>query len=83
MLFILQKSFRMQKHHMRGIIAPLSLGMITLFIGVLPNAALAREAEQEVANCNDPKHRHAVVRPLTESIPIRKSAKIRVRRILM
>jgi hypothetical protein len=81
--FILQKSFEMQKYRMRGIIAPLSLGVVTLFIGMLPSAALARETDQEMANCNDPKHRHAIVRPLTEPLPIRKSDKIRVRRILM
>lgn len=83
MPFIPQKSFKMQKRRMRGIIAPLSLVVVTLFIGMLPSAAFARETEQEAANCNDQKHRHAIVRPLTESLPIRKSDKIRVRRILM
>jgi len=48
------------------------------------DAAFARETDQsEAANCVDPKHKHTVVRPLTESVPIRKSEKVRVRRILM
>jgi hypothetical protein len=83
MPFIPQKSFKMQKRRMRGIPAPLSLAMVTLFIGMSPSAAFGRETEQDAANCNDPKHRHAIARPLTESLPIRKSDKVRVRRILM
>jgi hypothetical protein len=52
-----------------------------------PDSAYARENEQneqhDALNCTDPKHRHSVVRPLTESLPIRKKDKSRVRRVLM
>ncbi|OYU02221.1 MAG: hypothetical protein CFE36_07055 [Sphingomonadaceae bacterium PASS1] len=49
-----------------------------------PDTAFARETEQaEIANCNDPRHRHFVVRPLTESLPVRKTENQRVRRVLM
>jgi len=49
-----------------------------------PDSAFARENEQHDAlNCADPKHRHSAVRPLTESLPIRKKDKSRVRRVLM
>jgi hypothetical protein len=47
-----------------------------------PGAAFARETD-DAANCADPKHRHVVVRALTEPAPIRKADKVRVRRILM
>ena len=69
---------------MRGSFVTLSVGMVVLGTLALPDAAFARENEQvEAANCTDPKHRHVQVRPLTESLPIRKSEKLRVRRILM
>jgi hypothetical protein len=69
---------------MRGSFYTLCFGFVALGAAALPDNAMAREAEQaEAANCTDPKHRHVVVRPLTESLPIRKSEKLRIRRILM
>lgn len=69
---------------MRGSFISLTVGFVVLGAFALPSAALARESETaESASCNDPRHRHVVVRPLTESLPIRKADKIRIRRILM
>lgn len=72
---------------MRGSLVSLNLGFVVLGAFALPSAAMARETEPaesaESASCNDPRHRHVVVRPLTESLPIRKAEKIRIRRILM
>ena len=69
---------------MRGSIFTLGFGFVALGAAVIPDTAMARESDQaETAICTDPKHRHVVVRPLTESLPIRKSEKLRVRRILM
>jgi hypothetical protein len=69
---------------MRGLFSTLATGIVILSAGYLPDTAFARETEQaEIANCNDPRHRHIVVRPLTESLPVRKGEKQRVRRILM
>ncbi|MFN3452494.1 MAG: hypothetical protein ACK4ZE_10095, partial [Sphingorhabdus sp.] len=73
-----------QSRHMRGFFATLGTGMVILAAGSAPEAAFARETEQsEIANCTDPRHRHVVVRLLTESLPVRKTEKQRVRRILM
>jgi hypothetical protein len=84
MAFIVQKAFEAQNRRMRGLFLTLGTGMVVLAAGISPDAAFARETDQsEAANCTDPKHRHTVVRPLTESLPIRKSEKVRVRRILM
>jgi hypothetical protein len=69
---------------MRGSFVTLNLGFVVLGALALPEVALARESEPaESAVCNDPRHRHVVVRPLTESLPIRKAEKLRIRRILM
>jgi hypothetical protein len=69
---------------MRRLFSTLGTGIVLLSAGFLPDTALARETEQaEIANCNDPRHKHVVVRSLTESLPIRKTEKQRVRRILM
>lgn len=82
--FIVQKAFCWHFGRMRGLFATLGTGIILLSAGFLPDTAFARETEQaEIANCNDPRHRHVVVRPLTESLPVRKSEKQRIRRILM
>ncbi len=82
--FILQKAFLMQFGRMRGILMTFGTGLVVFGAAMMPEAAFAREVEQaEIANCTDPKHRHAVVRPLTESAPIRKTEKLRIRRILM
>ena len=83
MAFIVQKAFGTQIPAMRGLFT-VCAGFIVFAAGMSPDTAFARETDQsETANCADPKHKHAVVRPLTESVPIRKSDKIRVRRILM
>ncbi|MES2782547.1 MAG: hypothetical protein V4657_07115 [Pseudomonadota bacterium] len=69
---------------MRRSFVTLSCGFVLLAAFAVPGTAFAREAENaETASCSDPKHRHVVVRPLTESAPIRKAEKIRIRRILM
>lgn len=84
MAFIVQKAFEAQTWRMRGIFLTFSAGIVVFSAGMLPEAASARETEQvETANCTDPKHRHTIVRPLTEPAPIRKTDKARVRRILM
>ena len=84
MTFIVQKAFKVQFPRMRGLLLTIGTGMVVLAAGMAPDAAFARENDQsEAANCTDPKHRHTVVRPLTESLPIRKGEKVRVRRILM
>lgn len=83
-LFIVRKAFERQAVSMRRSFGILSFGFIVSGAFAMPSAASAREAEPaESASCNDPKHRHVVVRPLTESLPIRKADKIRIRRILM
>ena len=82
--FIVETGFGRQVVGMRGSFVTLSFGLFALGGGAFPDIAMARETEPaESANCVDPKHRHVVVRPLTESLPIRKSEKLRVRRILM
>jgi hypothetical protein len=69
---------------MRGSFFTLNIGFVVFGAVALPDLAFAREAEQvESAICPDPKHRHITVRPLTESVPIRKAEKVRIRRILM
>ncbi len=83
-LFIIWKAFCWHFGGMRGLFATLGTGIVILSAGYASDAAAARETEQsEIANCNDPRHRHVVVRPLTESLPVRKTEKQRVRRILM
>jgi hypothetical protein len=78
------KAFCWHCAEMRGLFATLGSGIVILSAGYAPDAAAARETEQaEIANCNDPRHRHVVVRPLTESLPVRKGEKQRLRRILM
>ena len=82
--FIFQKGLCWHFAKMRGLFATLGTGIVILSAGYAPDAAAARETEQaEITNCNDPRHRHVVVRPLTESLPVRKTEKQRVRRILM
>lgn len=74
----------MQFGVVRGILLTFGTGLVVFGTIMMPEAALAREVEQaDVTNCTDPKHRHTVVRPLTESAPIRKTEKLRIRRILM
>lgn len=83
-LFILQKALKAHFSRMRG--AMLSWGSGALFCAAMfsPEAAFARETEQgDSANCTDPKHRHYVLRPLTEPVPVRKKEKVRIRRVLM
>ena len=82
--FIVYKAFCWQFAAMRGLFATLGTGIVILSAGFLPGTAFARETEQaEITNCNDPRHKHVVVRSLTESLPVRKTEKQRVRRILM
>ena len=69
---------------MRGILLTFGTGLVVFGTSMMPEAAFAREVEQtDVSNCTDPKHRHTAVRPLTESAPLRKTEKLRIRRILM
>lgn len=83
MSFILQKAFRAQTGRMRGsVFTFLAIGGVAV-LGIAPEAAYAREAEQaETANCPC-KAQRRIVRPMTESTPIRKKDKDKVRRILM
>ena len=84
MTFIVQKALKVHFPRMRGLFFTVGSGIAVLAAGMSPDAAFARETDQsETANCTDPKHRHTVVRPLTEAPPIRKGEKVRVRRILM
>lgn len=87
MLFIVQTAFKVQFPLMRGHISTLGAALVMCAALFVPDSAYARENEQneqhDAANCTDPKHRHSVVRSLTESVPIRKKDKIRVRRVLM
>ncbi len=84
MSFILQKAFLAHIPLMRGYLLTFGSGLIFCAAMMSPDAAYARETEQnEAASCTDPKHRHYAVRPLTEPMPIRKKEKLRVRRVLM
>lgn len=87
MLFIVQTAFKVQFPRMRGHIPTLGAALVMCAALLVPDSAYARENEQneqhDAANCTDPKHRHSVVRSLTESVPIRKKDRIRVRRVLM
>lgn len=84
MSFIVQKAFNMHFLRMRGHIPTFGAALVVCAAMLAPDSAFARESEQHDAlNCIDPKHTHSVVRPLTESLPIRKKDKSRVRRVLM
>lgn len=80
MTFIVQKAFPAQIVRMRGFVFTLlTFGVVSF----APEAAFAREAEQaETADCPT-KLQRRIIRPLTESTPLRKKDKDRVRRILM
>jgi hypothetical protein len=83
MAFIVQKAFTVQFPRMRGLLI-FGSGLVLVAAMMSPDSAFARETDQnESANCIDPKHRHTVLRPLTERLPLRKAEKVRVRRILM
>ena len=82
--FILQKALKAHFRRMRGALLSLGSGALLCAAMFSPEAAFARETDQsESANCTDPKHRHYVLRPLTEPVPVRKKEKVRVRRVLM
>ena len=82
--FTVYKAFCWHFARMRRLFSTLGPAIVILSAGLLPGTAFARDTEQaEITNCNDPRHRHVVVRSLTESLPVRKSEKQRVRRILM
>lgn len=87
MPFIVQKAFNVHSGRMRGQFATLGATLVLCAAMLTPNPAYARENEHgeqnEALNCTDPKHRHSIVRSLTESLPIRKKDKARVRRVLM
>lgn len=84
MLFIVQKAFDVHLRRMRGLVLTLSVVMALGASFLIPERAFARENEQnDAAICTDPKHRHFIIRSLTESWPIRKKEKARVRRVLM
>jgi hypothetical protein len=83
MSFILQKAFPAQSDYMRGFVFTVFAIVALAILGFTPETAAAREIEQaENANCIC-KSQRRIVRPLTESTPIRKKEKDRVRRILM
>lgn len=74
----------MQFNAMREPLVIFALGAAFSGVIILPEAAFARESEQsETANHSNPRHRHNVARPVTEPAPIRKTEKLRVRRVLM
>jgi hypothetical protein len=84
MAFIVQKAFPVQILRMRGHLFALGSGIVLCAAIVSPDTVYARETDQnDAANCTDSKHRHTILRPLTEPVPIRKKEKGRVRRILM
>ncbi|MEP7349799.1 MAG: hypothetical protein ABI668_07590 [Sphingorhabdus sp.] len=69
---------------MRGTIFTLLAVGTALIAGIGPDVASAREAEPaENANCMCKTSCRAIIRPLTETIPIRKKDRDRARRILM
>ena len=80
MAFILQKDFSAQSMCMRGHIFTILAVGATAAIGIVSETASAREAEQADTTC---KSQRRIIRPLTESTPIRKKDRDRVRRILM
>ena len=83
MLFILQKAFPAQSERMRGFVFAILAVGAAMTIAVTPGNASSRESEQaENTNCSC-KSQRRMVRPLTESMPVRKRDKDRVRRILM
>lgn len=82
--FIVQRALERQAVSMRGNFVILGVGIVALGAFASPDAAMARENDQvETASCPDPKYRPILVRPLVESLRIRKTEKLRVRRILM
>ena len=87
MTFIVQKAFSVYFPHMRGHILTIAAILILGATILMPAMAFARENEQsdqhDTAICTDPKHRHFIVRSSTESLPIRKKEKTRIRRVLM
>jgi hypothetical protein len=87
MTFIVQKAFEAHTSRMRGALASFATGFVFFGAMLMPEAAFARESEQneqnEASDCVDPKHRHYVARSLTEPAPIRKKDKMRIRRVLM
>ena len=83
MAFILQKDFPAQIMCMRGFVFAISSVVAAIGIGVTPVTASPRDLDQaENASCSC-KSQRRMVRPLTESMPVRKKDKDRVRRILM
>ncbi|MFN0047270.1 MAG: hypothetical protein ACKVOS_12460 [Sphingorhabdus sp.] len=87
MTFIVQKAFSVYFTHMRGHILTIAAILILGATIMMPEMAYARENDQndqhDTAICTDPKHRHFVIRSSTESLPIRKKEKTRIRRVLM
>lgn len=82
MAFIVQKALKAQTSRMRGAIATFATGFVFFGAMLTPEAAFARETDQEAAECTEPRHRH-IVRSQTEPLPIRKKDKARIRRVLM
>jgi hypothetical protein len=83
MSFILQQAFSAQTPCMKSFVFTMLAVCAVAVLGFTPEPALARETEQaENSNCPC-KSQRRIVRPLTESTPIRKKDKDRVRRILM
>jgi hypothetical protein len=82
--FILQKAFPVQSGSMQRLAFIIMLAAIAATAGFTPQAAYAADSDQaENTNCSCKTPRRTIVRPLTESTPIRKSDKVRIRRILM
>jgi hypothetical protein len=83
-MFMLQQVLLVQASRREGAFMKSVMAFVIGASVLLPTSAFARESESEAAICTDPKHRHAVVRPLTEPAPVRKKDKVlRIRRVLM
>lgn len=83
-MFIVAKAFKVHFPLMGRYLLSSSIWVALCAAMFVPESAFARENEQnEQPGCTDPKHRHTAVRPLTESVPVRKKDKERVRRVLM
>jgi hypothetical protein len=82
--FMLQQALPVQTLHREGAFMKSVMAFVIGASVLLPAQAFARDSDSESAICTDPKHRHTVVRPLTEPAPVRKKDKLlRIRRVLM
>ena len=83
MAFILWKAFKAQRISVKGLTYTILAIAATVLMVITPVTASPRDSDQaEAANCPC-KAQRRLVRPLTESMPVRKKDKDRIRRILM